>query len=66
MSDTFQLPSKNLPNSISRATLALLLGIYRYNVQILIIVHFPAYLPRTGDLRLGYGTIDRQDTVEIP
>ena len=30
---------------------------YGYNGQILKIVHFPAYLPRTGDIRLTYGTI---------
>ena len=31
---------------------------YGYNGQILKIVHFPAYLPRTGDIRLTYGTIE--------
>ena len=35
-------------------------------LQILIIVTFGAYLPRTRDIRDTYLTIDRQDTDEIP
>ena len=51
------IPFNYVPRTCQAAYLAPQLGECGYNVQILLFVRYVPYLPRTGDIQLGYGRI---------